>query len=538
MAFTLKGPEVLAPYTQVHNGGSFWYNPPIVVRFGAQRFAICVDRPVGSGTGSASTHNLKAFQRDSLGNWSFVAQGPYVSNGFSAVSTAGPVQIINNNYVPGSGVLEVSSTAGFPVPPFEVRCFPTGTGPQGEFYNRLQVTAVTDGTHFAVTGIGGWDFAAPIGADVWQISISNAFFHPFACPTVIPHPDDPTNKILVAYADFYDASLNLVDFGLIASSFSNIVQGGPQVWGIDNTAGGTDASNDDTGAKTAVAYRASDNTLVFNYQGPPETVGGKQYQRPYFVTYDRGSATWGTPAMLAGSGEAKHYLAHGIVVDSTGETHCTVVKPTNGAGSTAYEIWHVAVDTGGTINTPDLVTNNVLRQREPYVGYPTLRTHGATQEIIIPYINNDATPKAAVSRGDTGTAPSWSAETMSTSTSDGPLGDSLLGVSIGINESDNSPYAFWIGYDFASPNFDPFLELAVGGDPGSGWTLSRLWTGDGNVDFLDRNHAGNLVGNGFFVCTFEYIPDGVTDNVGYFEYTGAEVSGVFRPPEYIKRRFA
>jgi hypothetical protein len=367
---------------------------------------------------------------------------------------------------------------------------------------------------------------------------------PFACPTYIRDPAN-ANKIICAYPRSSDATLAWVRFDMAGRVFETPTTGGPQAWGVDFPGvAGDRGSLDDTGAKVCVAYRASDNKLVFNYQGPPEFVV-RNHARPWYVTYDLTGAAWGTAVQLAGAGEQKHYDAHGIVVDDTGEIHCTIIKPTDGSGAppTPYELWHVAIDPDDTIHAKDVMTTDVRRQQEPYISYPVLRAHGATQELMCSFkdeaLGIEANRRAKVVRGDVGVAPAWSTETVSTSAADSPLFDSFEYPEIAIFD-DGTPYVFW----FNDSLTDVFYRMwvSVGGDPGAGWSAPlNIFTcvQDDGFDFLESISVSPIPGVGFgIVAFFAFCTAGgdsnAVDGVGYWEYGGAVVTALF--PEYVKRR--
>jgi hypothetical protein len=521
MVFT--GPDRLSTLA-VLNTGSFFYNRPTFFLNGATRWAFAV------GTKTPGVWRLHAFKRTNpvspatIGTWAEAdaANAPQVCNsnsatGFSTVAIGG--------YTAGSGVLDVLSTVGDPAfvgaPPFNV----VVGNPFGTFFAQLTVTGINSPTQFAVVPFGA-DTNAPAGTGVFQVGAPDPFNTPFACPTYLQDPLDPT-KVIAAYASVILSLLSFCPFDMSAGggggAWGAEVTGGPRVYGVDLVFDGS-VSSDDTGAKVCIGYRATDNKFVFNFQGQPEALL-HNCLRPNFVTYDRAGLSFGVAAVLAGAGEDQPYEAHGILVDpDDGETYCTVVKPTNGPSTATYEIWLVAVDPDDTINPKELITNNVARTPEPLVSYPVLRP-APHKELMVFYIREPVGDRrAAVSRAVPGIAPAWAEEIISTSPDNSPIGDDFITPSGGIGP-DGFPYLFWIGAINAT--FAYTLWFSKGGNAGDPWAApAALLVTDPNAgDFMEFPTVSPLPGLGFGIGVFDF-QQAASEFNAYFELLFAEP-----PPE-------
>lgn len=517
IAGDLTGPEQIALAAAV-NQGSFFFNRPNVFVNGKNRFAFVLDT-------KSNPWRLRAYLRDnSNGTWAEqdAGNGPAVSNG--NVST-GFTTVLAGGYTAGSGLLNVVSTVGSPAfvgaPPFSV----VVGNPFGVILAQLTVTGINSPTQFAVAPFGV-DNNAPAGTGVFQVGIVNPLDSPFACPTYIYDPLDRT-QVVAAYAEQMLSQLSFVSFSMGTKKWGVPVSGGPQVFGVDLTFGAT-LDNDDTGAKTCIEYRASDNRFLFNFQGPHEVLANNCL-RPYFVTYDRTGASWGVAVPLAGAGENNPYEAHGIVVDPiTNRAHCTVIKPTNGLGvalGSTYEIWHVAVDADNTIHPKNLATDTVLRFREPEVGYPVLRSTGpGVFELLVPFTQNSllaATRRAAVVRAPLAIMPAWVTEIMNADPEKGPINQDFSAPSIAVG-ADGLPYGFWPGAPSSGLEID--LWSAKGGKQGVPWaTPLSLFSVDPNaggfMDFLSVSPLPGLGTIGIVSFDFKSSPD----MVAYFELAPCQV---------------
>jgi len=356
---------------------------------------------------------------------------------------------------------------------------------------------------------------------------------PFGCPTYIEDPTD-TTKIICAYPQAADSSIAFVLFDKVAKTFGVPVTGGPVVHGSDLVFTGG-VWSDDTGAKVCVSYRASDNKLLFNFQGPFEVVGAHNCLRPYFVTYDRTGAAWGVAKTIV-SGEDNPYQTHGIVVDTnTNKAYATIIRPTNGGGlPSEYQLWMSEIDTADVIAPKVMMTNTVSRVIEPLIAYPVLRPHAGSFELMCAFMKGQTLPtiKAAVVRGMVGTAPVFTEEDVSVDQTNAPGdGPFLATVGMGIG-SGNTPYLFWFqGNEFV--DFFYRLWYSSGGNAGDAWiTPVTLFTSgqDDSVDFLEHGPAVsplNGIGSiGFGIVgfsTFLTTAGGATlvDGVAYFEFIPA-----------------
>jgi hypothetical protein len=483
---TFIGPEQQAPTAAISSGQFFWQAPNTVVYNGI-RFGFHVKAASGNW-------QLKAFRRDNVtklwteadpGNGPLVGK-PGVAFGHAVVALGG--------YTMGSGVLNVDSVVGNPpfqgTMPFTV-VLGNPVGPPG-ILAQLSVTGINTPTQFAVTPIV--DANVPAGTGVFQTTStpSNVLETPNGCPTFIQDPADPTGKtVIIAYPE---NSLSLLSFVLFDCSangglgaFGAVTTGGPQVHGVDHVSAGKNY-NDDTGAKTCVAYRKLDNKLLFNYQGVLENVAGTTWIRPYLVTYDRTGLSWGASQQLTGAGESKPFAAHGIVVDpKTNNAFATVVLPPDGISSN-YEAYCVPINSANVIQPRVVMTTTVQNVREPLVGYPFLRPVGASFELIVPYVQGNTfnTIAAAVARAAVGLAPVFATQALSSGREQAP-GDGSALASVGGNVGpDGNAHIFWFG-DLSLTDF--FYRLFYSTNAGAGWTppveLYRT-VSDDSIDFLEK----------------------------------------------------
>jgi hypothetical protein len=268
------------------------------------------------------------------------------------------------------------------------------------------------------------------------------------------------------------------------------------------------------------------------------------------------------------------YQAHGIVVDpDTEQAQCTIVRPTNGTGSTPYEIWHIAVDAGGSPHAKNLVANDVWKVREPNVGSLVLRV--ATKELIVPYVSHGTgigtDRRAKVARAVPGTSPSWTIDTVSTTSSDSPIGSAFFtpsatagqksGIAImdcGIDPlpecngyfeydddvDDGLPHLFWLGS--LNVDFAYTLWHSKGGNAGDPWTVpDALYVTDPATDYLDFLSASALyapapppppplvvtcpVGAGAGLVGVPYGPFSIPTSGGTPPYSWAVTGGALPP---------
>lgn len=356
---------------------------------------------------------------------------------------------------------------------------------------------------------------------------------PAACPTFIDDPTD-TTKIICAYPRALDASLSFVLFDKVAKTFGVPVTGGPVVHGVDQVFSGS-VSNDDTGAKTCVTYRSTDNKLLFIYQGPTEVVNAHTCLRPYYVTYDRTGASWGAGTVLAGAGEDNPFIVHGVVIDpDTEKAYATIIRPPNGKASpnnVTYNLYMVEIDTADVFGAKVLMTDTVKQAREPLISYPVLRSVSGSFELMCGFIKNQLQVDlaAAAVRGMVGSSPVFTVEEASTGVADQPGdGSNVATVGIGV-DSANVPYLFWF-HNNETVDFFYKLFYSSGGDAGSAWiTPVLLYTTeeDDSTDFMDNGPAVSVLDGlgsiGFGIVgfsTFLSTSVGATlvDGVAYFEF--------------------
>lgn len=354
---------------------------------------------------------------------------------------------------------------------------------------------------------------------------------PFGCPTYIEDPAD-TTKIICAYPRALDSSIAFVLFDKVAKTFGVPITGGPVVHGVDLVFDGS-VSADDTGAKVCVTYRATDNKLLFIYQGPTEVVGAHTCLRPYYVTYDRTGAAWGVGVVLTGAAEDNPFEPHGIVIDTiTDKAYATVIRPYNGKASpnnVTYQLYMVEISTADVFGAKVLMTDTVTQVREPLISYPVLRSTGGSFELLCAFVKGQtlATIKAAVIRGMVGAAPVFTEEDVSTDQTDAP-GDGSFKATVGMGvDSSGIPYLFWFqGNEFV--DFFYRLWYSSGGDAGDPWiTPVTLFTSplDDSTDFLDNGPAISVLDGigsiGFGIIGFVTFLTGETDGVAYFEFIPA-----------------
>lgn len=503
---TFIGPEQMAPVASIATGSFYWQAPQVFVYKGT-RFGFQLQT-------TGANWRIKAFRRDNVaktwaeadpGNGPLVVK-PGVAFGFTTIAVGG--------YTAGSGVLNVVSTVGNPPfqgsMPFQV-VLGNPVGPPGVLA-RLNVTGINSPTQFAVTAVVDANVAAGIGVFQVTATPSNPLDTPNGCPTFLQDPADPTGKtVICAYAENSLSQLNFTLFDMSANgglgAFGATVTGGPVVHGVDHVSSGANYG-DDTGAKTCIAYRKLDNKLVFSYQGAPESVTGVTWIRAYFVTYDRTGNTWGASTIIAGAGESLPFAAHGIVVDpKTNRTYCTVILPTDGAGS-IYSLYFVAVNTDDSVNARVLMTNNVLRVAEPIISYPVLRPVGASFEIACTF--SSQTPlRAWIARGIVGVAPVFTQEQISTNDGNSP-GDGSEFATCGLGVGpDGNFYAFWFT---GNEVLDFFYRLwqSFNSGAGLGWLAPVqlfITPADDSTDFLDMGATVSplpliglaIVGNNCFI---------------------------------------
>lgn len=518
---TFIGPEQQAPSAAIANGQFNWQAPNTVVYKGT-RFGFQVKASIGNW-------QLKAFRRDNVtklwaeadpGNGPLVGK-PGVAFGHTTIALGG--------YTMGSGILNVISTVG-DVPfqgsmPFTV-VLGNPVGPPG-ILAQLSVTGINSPTQFAVTPIVDANVAAGIGVFQTTSTPANILETPNGCPTFIQDPADPTGAtIICAYPENSLSLLSFVVFDCSANgglgAFGAVTTGGPQVHGVDHVSSGQNY-NDDTGAKTCIAYRKSDNSFLFNFQGVLETVAGVTWIRPYLVTYNRTALTWGAAAQLTGAGESLPFAAHGIVVDpKTNNAFATVVIPPNGLNfpsASNYEVHCVPIEPNNTIHPRATMTTAVRQIREPLVAYPFLRPVGASFELIVFYVGGligVEIPRAAVARGAVGLAPVFTVQALS-STQDQAPGDGSALATIGGNVGpDGNAHAFWFA-DLSATDF--FYRLFYSTNAGAGWTppveLYRT-VSDDSIDFLE---------NGATVSALPGIGLGIVGNVAFITPSSPGVDG-------------
>lgn len=305
-----------------------------------------------------------------------------------------------------------------------------------------------------------------------------------SCPTYLKFPPD-TTKVVAAYCRAVDSQLAFKFFDMNAKTWGAETAGGPAVRGDDVVFLGPPNStyNDDTGAKVCVAYRPSDNKLLFNFQGALEVVAGANCMRPHFVTYDLTGLAWGVDSQLGFAGVYNPFQSHGLICDqTTSKSYATLIKPNGGTGATTFEIWYAQIDADDTIHAPVMITNDVLRQRESFVGYPKLQNNGGTV-INIPFWSQ-STGKIQIARAIVGIAPAFTIESISTGALNNPGGDLFLNPSVCIAD-DNNPYVFW--GNSVAPDFAYRLWLASGGAIGTAWSApSNIYTvADPANDFME-----------------------------------------------------
>jgi hypothetical protein len=307
-------------------------------------------------------------------------------------------------------------------------------------------------------------------------------------------------------------------------AFGAVTTGGPVVHGVDHVSAARNF-NDDTGSKVCVGYRKSDNTLLFNYQGALETVGGDTWIRAYLVTYNRTSLTWGASQQLTGAGEALPFAAHGIVVDPvTHNAFATVVIPPNGLNfpsASNYEVHCVPIEPNNTLHARATMTTAVRQIREPLVAYPVLRPVGGSFELLVFYVGGligVEIPRAAVARGMVGLAPVFTIEAISTTQDNAPGDGSALATVGGGIGPDGLPYAFWFA-DLSSTIFFYRLFMSQGGAAGASWSApAELYRtpSDDSIDFLE---------NGATVSALPGIGLAITANVAFVTPTSPGVDG-------------
>jgi hypothetical protein len=508
---TFIGPEQMAPAAAIGTGSFYWQAPQVFLYKGT-RFGFQL--ATGGGVG---TWRIKAFRRDNAaktwaeadaGNGPLVVR-PGAGFGFATIAVGG--------YTMGSGVLNVNSVVGSP--PF-VGSFPfqvvlgNPVGPPGVLA-RLTVTGTNSPTQFAVTPISDANVAGGIG--VYQTTSTpdaNPLQTPNGCPTFIQDPADPTGAtVICAYPEQSLSMLSFTLFDMSANAglgaFGATVTGGPVVHGSDHVSSGKNY-NDDTGAKACVAYRASDNKLLFAYQGALESVTGVTWIRAYFVTYDRTGAAWGASTAITGAGESLPFAAHGIVFDTkTGRPYCTVIIPTDGVGS-AYSLYFVAVNADDSMNARVLMTSNVDPTQEPIISYPVLRPVGANVEIGCTFLGPFPNSRGFIVRGLVGLAPTFSTEQISTTDFDSP-GDGSETATMGLGVGpDGNFYAFWFTGNEA---LDFFYRLwySLNSGAGLGWPAPAqlfITPADDSTDFLDMGATVSplpliglaIVGNNCFIA--------------------------------------
>lgn len=368
---------------------------------------------------------------------------------------------------------------------------------------------------------------------------------PFGCPTFLQDPLDPT-KIICCYPRAADSTIAIVAFDMVSKTWGVPITGGPVVHGVDLVFSGS-VSSDDTGAKTCIAYRASDNKFVIAYQGPPETVGALNCLRPYYVTFDRTALVWSVPVPIAVAGEAQPYEAHGIVVNPvTNDTYATIIRPPNGTafpsvGFATYQLWFVQINPDDTQNAKSLMTDTILQTEEPQVSYPVLRAGSGTYELMCAYVNGTLATQlcATVVRGRVGMAPVWTNTNVSkpgdlfTAPGDG---SAFATIAIGIGP-DGNPYVFWFN-DHEAVDFFYRLWYARGGDVGDPWSPPiELFksVADDSTDFLDNGAVVSpLPGIGFGIIAqaafLTAAPDGfgAVNGVAYFEFDPCSMSAPLR----------
>lgn len=325
---------------------------------------------------------------------------------------------------------------------------------------------------------------------------------PFACPSFLKDPATPT-QVYIAYSRKTDCQLSFVRFNLTTRTFGVPVAGGPVVHGVDLNFAGPPAAvyNDDTGAKTMVGYRPSDNKLVFLFQGPPElAVAGADCLRPYFVTYDLTGAAWDASFDAGFAGVRNPFVVVGIVVDQvTSISYAICAKPNGGSNATTNEIWYIQLNANSSLNAPVMATNDVRRDREPYIGYPALQKLGGNTILNIAYISEDATHlqvnfQVRVARCLVAAAPAFVLEDVTAKgASDAPWGDPTIGPQVIIGD-DDKPIVFWI--NAVSPDFSYRLWYSIGGAIAAAWAASVNFYTVADVlnDFMERPSVSLLPG--------------------------------------------
>lgn len=524
---TLIGPEQLASSAAIAGGQFFWQAPNVFLSPAGSRFSLQM-----KATGAS--WQIKAFKRDNVAQtWAEVDTGngpkvakPGVAFGHAVVAVGG--------YTAGSGVLDVDSTVGNPAfqgsIPFQVAVEPSA----GVINAQLQVDGINSPTQFAVSVVGV-DNNSPAGSGVFQTTAtpSNPLQTPNGCPTFIQDPRD-ANKVICAFPEDTLAMLSFCVFDMSANgglgAFGATTTGGPVVHGLDLVSSGR-TYNDDTGAKAAVAYRASDNSLLFNYQGAPETVTAVDWVRPYLVAYDLTALSWGASVQLTGAGESLPFAAHGIVVDpTTNNAFATVVRPPNGLAfpnESPYELYCVPIEPDNTLHTRAAMTTAVRQIAEPFVSYPVLRPVGATFELLAWYIGGllgVEIPNASVARGMVALAPVFTVESLGTVQENAPGDGSALASVGGAIGPDGNPYAFWFA-DLSATDFFYRLFFSQGTSAGAGWSApAELYRtpSDDSVDFLEKGATVSplplvglaIVGQDTFITP---TSPGV-DGAAYFEF--------------------
>jgi hypothetical protein len=345
---------------------------------------------------------------------------------------------------------------------------------------------------------------------------------PTSCPTYIQDPTD-TTKVVAAYVENVTQHVSFVVFDTSSDTWGVPNTGGPVAHGTDT--GGADQSNDDTGAKTCLEYRSSDDSYVILYQGPPDNTAGQDFSRPYWVTFDRVGLTWSVEVKVTGgAAEAKHYLADGLIISSD-ISHLVISSPTNATATTPYEIYHVAIESDDTINAQGLITDQVFRERESNVGYPKLRA--SASEMMIPFKALLGSPLfgAAVARAALAITPAWTIEAVNDAVGTEPSNSQFNAPSLAIDAA-GFPHVFWSGSPNGA-NVSPgtLMFHTQGGNAGAGWSSpdTLFTTPDPANDYFERVTVSSIGASGIGIVVFFFETAGPTDDVDYFEFLPAPV---------------